>query len=425
MTRRLAGHRCAARSAPRDDSREASLSALASPLAQARSSADGKQRIRPAHAAPRGSASPHRTRPLHGRRPAARLRARRHAAQPASARADPFDRRRRRARAARRAGGAHRRRGGNGRARVHPRPDEHPRAAEHAEHQPHHPRPGAPPARPRSRPLRRRDRRCGHRRDRCDRARRGRADHDRLRTASRRHRDRDDRDAGRAARLGRGGGKHLLPLRGGRSRRRRCGVRARAPHGPVRDGEQPRACRRAGDARRDRRIRSCGRQVHPHHRQPDAARAEAGARRGRAACRRPERVRVLVADVGGSFGIKNVLYPEQAIVLWAARRIGRPVAWIGERADGFVSDYQARDNVSTRGAGARRGRATSSRSGCARSPISAPISRRAAIIRRRSTRPRSPASIACRRSMSRWTRCSATPRRSRCIAAPAGRKRCT
>jgi aerobic carbon-monoxide dehydrogenase large subunit len=60
-----------------------------------------------------------------------------------------------------------------------------------------------------------------------------------------------------------------------------------------------------------------------------------------------EQVRVLVADVGGSFGIKNVLYPEQALVVWAARRTGRPVAWIGDRADGFVSDYQARDNAST------------------------------------------------------------------------------
>lgn len=56
-------------------------------------------------------------------------------------------------------------------------------------------------------------------------------------------------------------------------------------------------------------------------------------------------VRVRVADVGGSFGIKNALYPEQALVLWAARRLGRIVAWIGERGDGFLSDYQARDNV--------------------------------------------------------------------------------
>jgi carbon-monoxide dehydrogenase large subunit len=61
----------------------------------------------------------------------------------------------------------------------------------------------------------------------------------------------------------------------------------------------------------------------------------------------PEQVRVLIRDVGGSFGIKNALYPEQILVLWAARLLGRPVRWIGERGDGFASDYQARDNVST------------------------------------------------------------------------------
>jgi carbon-monoxide dehydrogenase large subunit len=57
-------------------------------------------------------------------------------------------------------------------------------------------------------------------------------------------------------------------------------------------------------------------------------------------------VRVRVGDVGGSFGIKNALYPEQILVLWAARRLGRPVFWVGERGDGMISDYQARDNVS-------------------------------------------------------------------------------
>ena len=60
-----------------------------------------------------------------------------------------------------------------------------------------------------------------------------------------------------------------------------------------------------------------------------------------------ELVRVMIADVGGSFGIKNALYREQALVLVAARLLGRDVAWIGGRGDGFVSDYQARDNVTT------------------------------------------------------------------------------
>jgi carbon-monoxide dehydrogenase large subunit len=58
-----------------------------------------------------------------------------------------------------------------------------------------------------------------------------------------------------------------------------------------------------------------------------------------------EAVHVTVADVGGSFGIRNALCPEQVLVLWAARLLERPVAWLGSRADGFLSDYQARDNV--------------------------------------------------------------------------------
>ena len=58
-----------------------------------------------------------------------------------------------------------------------------------------------------------------------------------------------------------------------------------------------------------------------------------------------DKFRILTADVGGSFGIKNALYPEQVLVLWAAQYTGRTVAWMGERTDGFLSDYQARDNV--------------------------------------------------------------------------------
>lgn len=60
-----------------------------------------------------------------------------------------------------------------------------------------------------------------------------------------------------------------------------------------------------------------------------------------------DQIRVVVADVGGSFGIKNALYREQALVLIAAQRTGQDVAWIGSRGDSFVSDYQARDNVTT------------------------------------------------------------------------------
>jgi carbon-monoxide dehydrogenase large subunit len=59
-----------------------------------------------------------------------------------------------------------------------------------------------------------------------------------------------------------------------------------------------------------------------------------------------DRFRVLVPEVGGSFGIKNTLYPEQILVLWASRALGRPVRWLASRTEAFLADYQARDVVS-------------------------------------------------------------------------------
>ena len=56
-----------------------------------------------------------------------------------------------------------------------------------------------------------------------------------------------------------------------------------------------------------------------------------------------ERIRVVVPDVGGGFGMKNYLYPEYVLVLWAARKLGRPVRWVCERAEDFVSSAHGRD----------------------------------------------------------------------------------
>ncbi len=56
-------------------------------------------------------------------------------------------------------------------------------------------------------------------------------------------------------------------------------------------------------------------------------------------------IRVVTRDVGGGFGMKFFLYPEQILVLWAAKKLGRPVKWTSERADAFVTDTQGRDNV--------------------------------------------------------------------------------
>jgi aerobic carbon-monoxide dehydrogenase large subunit len=56
-------------------------------------------------------------------------------------------------------------------------------------------------------------------------------------------------------------------------------------------------------------------------------------------------MRVSCPDVGGGFGVKNALYPEWVMLLWAARRFGRPVKWIGERTEDFITTAQGRDNV--------------------------------------------------------------------------------
>ncbi|MBV9150479.1 MAG: xanthine dehydrogenase family protein molybdopterin-binding subunit [Alphaproteobacteria bacterium] len=58
----------------------------------------------------------------------------------------------------------------------------------------------------------------------------------------------------------------------------------------------------------------------------------------------PDRITVRAPDVGGGFGVKNFLYPEWVLVLWAARRLGRPVKWLAERGEEFVSSAQGRDN---------------------------------------------------------------------------------
>src|SRR5712691_8764241 len=56
-----------------------------------------------------------------------------------------------------------------------------------------------------------------------------------------------------------------------------------------------------------------------------------------------ESVRVLMQDVGGNFGTRGMIYAEFALVAWAARRLRRPVKWICERHESFLSDYQGRD----------------------------------------------------------------------------------
>ena len=53
--------------------------------------------------------------------------------------------------------------------------------------------------------------------------------------------------------------------------------------------------------------------------------------------------RVVAGDMGGSFGLRGATYREHVLVLWASKRIGRPVKWVSDRSEGFMSDHHGRD----------------------------------------------------------------------------------
>ena len=59
----------------------------------------------------------------------------------------------------------------------------------------------------------------------------------------------------------------------------------------------------------------------------------------------PDDLRILCRDVGGNFGTKNRVYIEYPLVLWAARKLGRPVKYRATRSESFLSDVQGRDLV--------------------------------------------------------------------------------
>jgi aerobic carbon-monoxide dehydrogenase large subunit len=57
------------------------------------------------------------------------------------------------------------------------------------------------------------------------------------------------------------------------------------------------------------------------------------------------KLRVIAPDVGGGFGSKIFIYPEEVVVLWAARRVGRPIKWTSDRSEAFLADAHGRDHI--------------------------------------------------------------------------------
>ena len=58
------------------------------------------------------------------------------------------------------------------------------------------------------------------------------------------------------------------------------------------------------------------------------------------------KLRVVSPDVGGGFGSKIFQYPEEIIVLYASKKLGRPVKWTAKRSESFLTDSHGRDHAS-------------------------------------------------------------------------------
>jgi carbon-monoxide dehydrogenase large subunit len=59
------------------------------------------------------------------------------------------------------------------------------------------------------------------------------------------------------------------------------------------------------------------------------------------------KLRVIAPDVGGGFGSKIYIYPEEIVCLWASKKTGVPVKWTCDRTEAFLTDAHGRDHVST------------------------------------------------------------------------------
>ncbi len=60
---------------------------------------------------------------------------------------------------------------------------------------------------------------------------------------------------------------------------------------------------------------------------------------------RADDLRIISPDIGGGFGLKASVQRELGLVLWASKRLNRPVRWVADRSDSFLGDHHARDNI--------------------------------------------------------------------------------
>ena len=159
----------------------------------------------------------------------------------------------------------------------------------------------------------------------------------------RRHPRRDQ--AGRAATAPRSAGQRDLRLdhrRRGRDRRR---LQGGGQCGLARHHQQPAGAERDGAARGDRANITTAEEhftLYTTSQNPHVARLVLSAFYNIA----PEhKLRVVAPDVGGGFGSKIFIYPEEMVALWASKKVGRPVKWTGDRTEAFLTDAHGRDHL--------------------------------------------------------------------------------
>jgi carbon-monoxide dehydrogenase large subunit len=162
-------------------------------------------------------------------------------------------------------------------------------------------------------------------------------------------------------------GGHRVPSRRSRTARRSSSGSARQPHLRLGDRRQPRAA--------DAAIASARMSPNEGRQQPPGAQPDGAARRARVydeaedhytlwtTSQNPHvarlvlsafynvapenKLRVIAPDVGGGFGSKIYIYPEEIVCLWASKRTGVPVKWNSDRTEAFLTDAHGRDHVTT------------------------------------------------------------------------------
>ena len=169
---------------------------------------------------------------------------------------------------------------------------------------------------------------------------RGRAGSDRIRRSSGRGRSEKGHRARRAAALGAG---ERQCRRGGALRQSTASSRKRSPaaaHVTEIELHNQRLNAMAMEPRCAIGVHEGGRTtLYTQNQQPTGARDLLGAVFGA----KPQDFRVINGDIGGGFGMKTGLTPEDALVCYAARKLGRPVKWRAERGEEFLAAHMARD----------------------------------------------------------------------------------